>query len=292
MWESIVQQINSKWQGDFQLLDIKRAGGGDICESFFLLGEPAPLFAKLHRAQKIGLLQAEEAALKAISRSDTIATPLPICSGVIKGRSFLVMTAIDTGASQNWTQKAWHTLGQNLALLHRVEQSDAFGWSTDNFIGSTRQINEWHHEWSEFFLENRLGYQLKLAKLSGASFSLEPELIQAVSKTLLHHNVRPSLVHGDLWSGNILCAKDKTPHIFDPAAYYGDREVDLAMSELFGGFAPAFYQGYQETWPLAAGFEKRKVIYNLYHILNHFNMFGGSYLGQAKSMMQQIIGNA
>ena len=165
-----------------------------------------------------------------------------------------------------------------------------FGWDRNNAIGSTAQINNWTADWAEFWTEHRIGYQLQLAKRRGGNFSQGETLLAAIPKLLEGYKPQPSLVHGDLWGGNASVTAAGEPVIFDPAAYWGDREVDIAMTELFGGFSPAFYRGYNEVWLLDSGYEKRKMLYNLYHILNHFNLFGGSYESQANQMIDRILG--
>ncbi|MGK7934708.1 MAG: fructosamine kinase family protein, partial [Xenococcaceae cyanobacterium] len=141
----------------------------------------------------------------------------------------------------------------------------------------------------DFFAEQRIGYQLKLAKRRGGSFPDTNKVVEAVREQLANRTPEASLVHGDLWSGNAAVTKTGEPTIFDPATYYGDREVDLAMTELFGSFPASFYHGYDRAWQLDSGYRKRKTIYNLYHILNHFNLFGGGYGSQAKRMIEQIL---
>jgi fructosamine-3-kinase len=145
-----------------------------------------------------------------------------------------------------------------------------------------------------FWSENRLGFQLKLALEKGCGPRLEKlgqDVLQALPM-LLTHNPKPSLLHGDLWAGNSAFDGSCQPIVFDPATYYGDREVDLAMTELFGGFSSEFYRGYEATWPLPKGYSERKTVYNLYHILNHFNTFGGAYATQAEEMMRSILATA
>ena len=168
----------------------------------------------------------------------------------------------------------WAALAQMLAKLHRTT-GPRFGWYRDNFIGATPQINSWRDDWAEFFAECRLRPQLALARKNGFQIAL-PSL-----KLLENHKPEPSLLHGDLWSGNAGFIADG-PVLFDPAVYYGDREADLAMTELFGGFPARFYEAYDEAYPLTEGYEARKQLYNLYHLLNHLNIFGEGYLAQVQ----------
>ncbi|WP_236503334.1 fructosamine kinase family protein, partial [Tychonema sp. BBK16] len=172
----------------------------------------------------------------------------------------------------------------NSTLLRGV-----FGWDISNTIGSTVQINNWTGNWAEFWAEHRIGYQLKLAKSRGGNFAQEERLLKLIPALLAGYEPKSSLVHGDLWGGNAGVTSAGEPVIFDPATYFGDREVDLAMTELFGGFPAEFYRGYNQVWPLDSGYEKRKTLYNLYHILNHFNLFGGSYASQANQMINIIL---
>jgi fructosamine-3-kinase len=167
----------------------------------------------------------------------------------------------------------WAALARMLAKLHRAT-GPRFGWHRDNWIGATPQINGWRDDWARFFLECRIEPQLALARKNGYS-------IEFSSNLLKNHQPQPSLLHGDLWSGNAGFIEEG-PVIFDPAVYYGDREADLAMTELFGGFPARFYDAYNEVFPLPAGYETRKHFYNLYHLLNHLNIFGAGYLAQVR----------
>ncbi|PSN18310.1 hypothetical protein C7271_13155, partial [filamentous cyanobacterium CCP5] len=147
----------------------------------------------------------------------------------------------------------------------------------------------WTADWVEFYREHRLRYQFQLARRRGMQFSGADELLAALPELLAGHDPAPALVHGDLWSGNAAVTSDGEPVIIDPATYYGDREVDMAMSELFGRFSAAFYEGYNAAYPLDAGYEQRKTLYNLYHVVNHFNLFGGGYGSQAQRMIHQLL---
>ncbi|CAI8038264.1 Probable ketoamine kinase slr1563 [Geodia barretti] len=182
-------------------------------------------------------------------------------------------------------------LAQDLIALHRTTGT-IFGWHRDNYIGGSRQQNPFCNNWTEFFREARLHYQLSLAQKNGYSFSLQTlgeQVLSGLPEILNHHDPVPSLVHGDLWQGNCGFTTDGVPVIYDPAIYYGDRETDLAMSQLFGGFPQVFYDAYREAWPLDPGWEVRQLVYNLYHILNHLNLFGRTYLQQAEATARKIL---
>jgi fructosamine-3-kinase len=283
MWESIAQQIQAVTGKPFHLMDRASVGGGCINQAFRIGDASQVYFVKVNQASKASMFEAEALGLQEMTAH--IRVPRPLCWGIASDQSYLVLEWIDLGRSTNWPE-----MGRQLALLHRATQAQGFGWHQDNTIGETPQLNPWTRDWPDFFAEHRIGHQLKLAARKGMRFAQAETLLQAIPKVLARHNPQPSLVHGDLWSGNAAFDREGAPVIFDPATYYGDREVDLAMTDLFGGFPEAFYQGYQAVWPLESGYRERKVLYNLYHILNHFNLFGGSYAGQAEQMMKQIIG--
>jgi fructosamine-3-kinase len=179
-------------------------------------------------------------------------------------------------------------MGGQLAAMHRHTHQH-FGWSGDNYIGANPQENTWHEDWGEFFCRQRIRPQLQMAHANGYKFQNEAALYEATKHMLSGHQPEPSLLHGDLWSGNAGFLDDGSPVVYDPACYYGDRETDLAFSEFFGGFPKTFYQAYQKAWPLAQGYEQRKILYNLYHVLNHANLFGGGYGAKAQGMIHSLI---
>jgi len=175
--------------------------------------------------------------------------------------------------------------------MHKTT-SPQFGWSRNNTIGSTPQVNNYESSWIDFWQQHRLGFQLELARQKGASDALYTkgkELSAELEQLFIGYQPEASLLHGDLWSGNYAYLKNAEPVIYDPAVYYGDRETDIAMTELFGGFSTEFYSAYNEVWPLDKGYQQRKKLYNLYHILNHYNLFGGGYVLQAENMVDQLL---
>jgi len=208
--------------------------------------------------------------------------------GEVQGKPFLELEHLEL---RPLDRQSGATLGRQMAALHR-HTAESFGWPTDNFIGVTPQANGWMDGWPRFFAERRLRPQLQMAVAGGGIDRILrqdcEELIEKVAAFFTAGHPAPSLLHGDLWGGNAGQLPDGTPVIFDPACYYGDREADIAMSELFGGFPDSFQAAYREAWPLAEGYETRKTLYNLYHVLNHYNMFGAGYLGQAKRMIARL----
>jgi fructosamine-3-kinase len=291
MWDSIAQQIQAVTGNPFRLSDRVSVGGGCINQAFCITDDAQQrYFVKVNQASKAPMFAAEALGLQEMAAY--IRVPRPLCWGTASVQSYLVLEWIDLGRSRSVSfaeSPNWTEMGQRLAALHRATHPQGFGWHQDNTIGETPQLNYWTQSWAEFFAKYRIGHQLTLAVQKGVHFAEAEALLQAIPKVLAGHDPKPSLVHGDLWSGNAAFDTAGAPVIFDPATYYGDREVDLAMTGLFGGFPDAFYQGYEAAWPLKLGYQQRKVLYNLYHILNHFNLFGGSYASQAKQMMKQLI---
>ncbi|MEB3338878.1 MAG: fructosamine kinase family protein [Leptolyngbyaceae bacterium] len=272
---------------DFQGSSRRSVGGGCINQGYAFGDDQSTYFVKLNQASGLAMFEAEALGLKQMYATATIRVPQPICWGVVANSAYLVLEWLELGRGNG---QAWETMGQQLAALHQVANPvPGFGWDRNNTIGSTPQINPWTRDWAEFFAQHRIGYQLQLARRRGGHFPKQTVLLAAIPELLAGYHPHPSLVHGDLWSGNAAVTQAGEPVIFDPALYVGDREVDLAMTELFGGFPPEFYRGYNAVFPLDPGYPQRKTLYNLYHILNHFNLFGGGYESQANRMIEQIL---
>ncbi|MGV0026728.1 fructosamine kinase family protein [Phormidesmis priestleyi] len=286
MWTQIEQQISEVIKQQFKVGDRTSVSGGCINQGYKVTNGKHTFFVKLNRASQFSMFEAEALGLKELSATGTILVPKPICYGVASDSAYIVLEWLEFGRGKG---ESWQKMGQELAKLHQVRKSTAFGWERNNTIGATPQINTWTSDWTDFFTQHRIGYQLQLAKQRGGNFSQGDRLLAAIPELLMNHKPRPSLVHGDLWSGNAAFTRSGEPVIFDPATYWGDREVDIAMTELFGGFPSEFYQSYNQTWPLDAGYKQRKTLYNLYHVLNHFNLFGGSYESQANQMIRSLL---
>ncbi len=290
MWSQVAAHISQVTGVPFAPLHHRAVTGGCINRGYALGDGDRLVFVKLNQAAQIAMFEAEAAGLQSMQATATIRVPTPICWGIDGGTSYLVLEWLELGRGAGKNGAAgWQAMGRQLACLHQVQSRCGFGWDRPNTIGSTPQVNSWTESWAEFWATSRLGYQLQLARRRGGALPLGDRLLAVVPELLAGHRPQPVLVHGDLWSGNAGLTAAGEPVIFDPATYYGDREVDLAMTELFGGFPPGFYRGYEAVLPLAAGYSVRKELYNLYHILNHFNLFGGSYEGQAHRMMAHLV---
>ena len=293
IWNNIEQKISESTDQSFKLKNYVAITGGDINQAYRVEGlidenKAVSFFIKMNHKSQLDMFEAEAAGLKEIEKSAAIHVPHVICSGETNSNSYLVLENLSLSGGQG---DAATRLGQQLANMHK-KTSDQYGWSRDNTIGSTRQVNTYKKHWIEFWHEYRLGFQLKLAKQNGAGQSLDrkgKKLLSELEEFFIDYKPEASLLHGDLWSGNYGYLKSGDPVIFDPAVYYGDREADIAMTELFGGFPREFYSAYNEVLPLDKGYQQRKTLYNLYHILNHFNLFGGRYAMQAENMIEQLL---
>ena len=284
-WKDITTRISELTAQPFGPARARNIGGGCINATLELSDGKRRYFVKLNKASRLEMFQAEADGLAELAAAGSIRTPLPICSGIVGDQAYLVLEFIELGGGGDSA-----AAGRQLASLHQT-RGETFGWKRDNTIGSTPQPNGHCADWIEFWREQRLGFQLQLASKNGPPGRLQQRGARLLElfPALIDHNPEPSLIHGDLWGGNLSYDRQGQPVIYDPATYYGDREAELAMTELFGGFGNAFYGAYQEIWPLNAGYVSRKTLYNLYHILNHFNMFGGGYGGQALTMIDRLL---
>jgi len=286
-WLAISAAIGSATRQPFKLADHTSIAGGCINQACRIRGQDGRrFFVKLNEARHLPMFAAEAAGLDAIAATRAIRVPHPVARGTADAHSFLVLEYLELSPRGNAQQ-----LGEQLAALHRIHSAQ-FGFAQDNFIGTMPQQNGWKDEWTDFWREQRLGFQLRLAAQNGYGGQLQTlgeKLLDALPAFFEGYITQPSLLHGDLWGGNHAYLSDGTPVIFDPAPYYGDRECDLAMTELFGGYPADFYAAYRAAYPLDTGYAARRDLYNLYHILNHANLFGGGYVRQAEQMMQSLL---
>ena len=284
-WNDIAKQICTATGNPFVAKEHRGIGGGSINDAYLIADDNQKYFVKLNRSDLVEMFEAEAAGLMEIANSQSVRVPRPVCHGTSGNHSFIVLEYLELGSSDSSQE-----LGQQLAAMHKSTQQQ-FGWDRDNTIGSTPQVNTLSDDWIEFYGKHRLLFQLQLpgAQRYGKQLvAAGEELVENLGVFFDSYHPQASLLHGDLWGGNHATTRDGAPVIFDPAVYYGDREADVAMTELFGGFGRRFYDAYNEAWPLDPGYGVRKTLYNLYHVLNHLNLFGGGYGDQAYSMIGRL----
>lgn len=287
-WADISAGIAGACGAPFAIESRTPVAGGCINKCFRVAGSGRAYFVKVNSSGRRAMFEAEAAGLAEIAATATTRVPAPLCAGANAAAAWLVVEYIEFGEA---TGRSMAQLGEALAAQHRVT-ARKFGWARDNTIGATPQPNPQTAEWISFWRDSRLRYQLDLASRNGAPAALlrkGERLAAGFAALFLSRAVKPALLHGDLWGGNAGFDRTGAPVIFDPAVYYGDRETDLAMTELFGGFSADFYAAYRAASPLEAGYEVRKQLYNLYHVLNHFNLFGGGYAAQAQTLVDRLL---
>jgi fructosamine-3-kinase len=280
--------------------------GGCIHSAWALrLADGTRLFAKTGQAAVLPCLEREREGLEALATASAgeLVVPRPLHCGLSGGQAVLVMAWLDLDDGRGHPgvdrDQAWERAGVALARLHRRSAEtggEGFGWHCDNFIGTNIQRNGWSRDWGQFFAQQRLGVQLGLAAAAGRRLRGHQDLLDRTPHWLNAHGALPCLVHGDLWAGNaaLLPREGSAPGpmaaaLFDPAVHRADREVDLAMAQLFGGFPQAFFSGYDLEWPRPPGHPRRRRLYDLYHLLNHANLFGGGYWQQAQGVIDQLL---
>ena len=286
--KSSIETLLSEQKGtQTRINETNPVGGGCINQACRLKTSSGNFFLKYNSAAAYpGMFEKEAVGLKMLSDTHTISIPQVEQHGEAGKYAFLLLQYIETG---NAGRNFWNEFGTKLADLHRNTNS-FFGLDHDNYIGSLVQKNNPHPDFNSFFILQRIEPLLKEARNKGAFSVSDTRYFESLFRSL--HNIippeKPSLVHGDLWSGNFLVTPEGSPCLVDPAVYYGHREADIAMSLLFGGFDPAFYEAYNRTWPLEKGWQKRMDIFNLYPLLVHVNLFGGSYAGQVLRIIRQF----
>lgn len=286
-WSSISRALEAAGVNVDTESQAQPVGGGDISAAWRLETRDGTLFLKTGPASSYDMFAAEAEGLTELAAPGVIRVPALIACGAEGNTSFV---AIEWLPFDRPTRDTEHRLGTRLAELHRTTKGQ-FGWHRDNTIGLTPQPNAWSDDWVEFFRRQRLGYQLRLAADNGFTGALQEQgarLLKRLPVFFENYDPSPSLLHGDLWGGN-WSSCDGEPVIFDPAVYYGDRESDIAMTRLFGGFGRAFYDAYESAWPMEPGHEPRNHIYQLYHVLNHLNLFGSGYLSRAQDLIHKLL---
>lgn len=296
---NIIKQFNSiddaliSLFGSKQIAKKEPMAGGDINQAYKLtLIDGTAIFLKTNSQANAEFFAAEAIGLSAIAQTGAIGVPQVLAYGGKAGYSFLLMEYVH---SFHRNARYWEIFGQRLAAMHRTDVREmvsggCFGFMQNNYIGMRRQINTTYAKWCDFFRDCRLAPQFQQAKKYFDKNDLVKidNLLAHIEDYLVEPEV-PSLLHGDLWSGNFITGNDGWAWLIDPAVYVGHAETDIAMTELFGGFSAEFYAAYNEVAPLQSGYKQRRDLYNLYHLLNHLNMFGGSYLGAVKTIIQTYV---
>ncbi|MEJ2256197.1 MAG: fructosamine kinase family protein [Woeseiaceae bacterium] len=286
-WSSIIKALGKSGVSVVDGPQPRAVAGGDISAAWRLETEERPLFLKTGPASSYDMFAAEAEGLAELAAPGVVRVPGVVGCGVDGDTAFVALEWLEF---ERPTRDAEIRLGEQLATLHETTR-ERFGWHRDNTIGLTPQHNEWTDDWVQFFRDQRLGYQLKLAAANGYSGDLQEQggrLMKRLPVYFEAYDPVPSLLHGDLWGGNWACCDGK-PVIFDPAVYFGDRESDLAMTRLFGGFGAGFYEAYEQHAPLAPGHRERCDLYQLYHVLNHVNLFGSAYIGRAHELLRRLL---
>ncbi len=286
-WASILQHLRDAGVAVNSEANARPVSGGDISAAWKLDTDDGPVFLKTGPASSAEMFFAEAEGLTELGAANAVRVPAVLAANVDGDTAFIALEWLECERNSAASEQL---LGEQLAAMHRVTR-ERYGWHRDNTIGLTPQHNDWSDDWIAFFNEHRLGYQLELAASKGFGGELQ-ELGARLRKRLpvFFEGYEPaaSLLHGDLWGGNWATSAG-SPVIFDPAVYYGDRETDLAMTRLFGGFGRRFYQAYEASWPLERGHRERQHLYQLYHVLNHLNLFGSGYHGRAMALMRQLL---
>lgn len=265
---------------------VNTVSGGDISKAYCVHTSTQRFFLKVNEsAFAFEMFLAEKKGLESINLAKTIKAPEVIHCGQHESRSYLLLEFIE---SKNPTSKEFEALGRQLADLHTYSVGGSFGWKQDNYIGSLPQSNKNHSDWAQFYVHERLLPQLKMAKekrlLDSSEIPTESNLIKGCHQ--FFPKVKPALLHGDLWGGNYLISAQGIPYLIDPAIYFGHHEVDLAMTQLFGGFSSSFYAAYAERIPAETLHKERKDIYQLYYLLVHLNLFGRTYYPSVKQLLK------
>jgi fructosamine-3-kinase len=287
--DSLVAVVGRALGADLRAHALRPVSGGSAGECYrCVAANGGTAFLKVASAAEQAMLEAEAAGLAELHAANAVRVPAVLGCGAADSRAWLALEWISFAPA---TAASQALLGEQLARQHRVSAA-AFGWSRDNTIGRTPQCNRWSGDWVGFLKEVRLRYQLELADRNGFRGRLQDRgaaLLERMHEFFASYRPPPALLHGDLWGGNWATDEGGFPVIFDPAVYFGDREADLAMTRLFGGFGAEFYAAYEASWPLDEGARARLDLYNLYHVLNHLNLFGSGYLARSLALIERLL---
>lgn len=285
MWQAVVRLLSEHFNYTYSITEKLPLPGGEAHKAWFVSNGKNPVFIKSDDKELLNLFRAEADQLELLSKSHTVRVPKIYGVGVAKNESFLLLEYLPLKPLD-----AHHAycLGQQLAKLHQWSEQPQFGLDFDNELSTTPQPNAWHRKWSTFFAEQRIGWQLQIAAEKGVNLGNIDQIVEKIQKKLSHHQPQPSLLHGDLWPKNCGVA-DGEAVIFDPASYWGDRECDLAMLSFYPTLPPQIYDGYQSIWPLPTNFVDRQPLYQLYYMLNQFNLFGGEHLQAVQNRLEILL---
>ncbi len=285
MWSDICKNIRNTLNSDFDPIERKPLFNGHISHTYRLSSKDKQYFVKINELDKLDLYVCQADNLLQIANSHTIQCPQVICYGTSRAFSYLVLEYFNF--AQN-AQANWHSTGEQIARLHQYGEQKMFGWDTDNYISALVQPNRWAKRWSSFFAEQRIGWQLELAMENGMAFGRIDSIVEQAQQILQHHKPTPSLLHGNLWLGNLGFSNNE-PIIFDSACYWGDREAEIARSRLFQSFPDEFYLGYQQAFPLAHDYTDRELVYQLYYLLAMCNQDGSDHQLKTEMVVKRIM---
>lgn len=286
MWQAISSQLSETLMFSFEILEKTKLQGGEVSDCYMISDGEQRYFVKTNKRSFLPKFEIEAENIRIMRESNTVFVPELILTGKTKDNSFIILNYLPTKPIEDAANS--FKFGEQLARLHQWGDQKEYGFDQDNYIGATLQPNKWDKKWNRFFAEQRIGWQLQLMREKGINLVDINDFTHLVRDRLSGHQPKPSLIHGDLWHGNAANSVFG-PICYDPACYWGDRECDIAMTELFEGFLPDFYRGYESVFALESGYQDRKDIYNLYHLLNHYNLFGGHYLEQSEQMINKIL---
>lgn len=285
MWQAIADQISTELQQEFRINHKQQLATHSDNLLYQISGAEQQYLVKLNHRGVLDSFETEALSLKCMQNRHCIRVPQVICAGQTIEKSFLVLEYLPLASDHPY---GWQALGHQLAFLHQADDQAMYGFDWDNYLSSTLQPNQWGSNWSVFFSEQRIGWLLQLLAEQQQTFGDIDKIVERVRQRLHHHQPKPALVHGECWRGNIGFLGE-TPVLFDPACYFGDREVDLAFAGLFDPLPNAFFSAYQQVHALPEGFTERKDLYNLYHLLHLAYLRGGRYSWQAQELIQQLL---
>jgi fructosamine-3-kinase len=281
-----IKAINSALKSDVTLQGVGIIGGGSINDARRINTSDGAFFVKLNEAEPYpGMFEAEAKGLAFLAEHSSFEVPKPIATGQTEDRQWIIMEIITSGTKK---PDYWEVFGRRMAEMHK-HTNDSFGLDYNNYIGSLPQYNTPSQSWPEFFVEQRLQPQLKMAKDKSLASSEIVRLFEKLFSRAERYfpNELPAAIHGDLWTGNFMTTASGDATIFDPSVSYGHREMDIGMSRLFGSFDAKFYAAYNEVYPMQSGWEQRVNIANLYPLMAHVNIFGGSYTSQVINILRK-----